>query len=540
MVLFLSVSLVFGVSYARYEDEVRSELRREGEYIAACYQIYGDYLSGATDGLRITHISGAGEVIFDSHVGENLPETENHMEREEVREALSSGEGETVRYSSTLAETTVYYAMRLDDGTVIRVSTASHSALYLTLDFISPFILVLLLIILVAFIVAKKLSSSIVRPINEIDLKHPEKTQVYEELKPITKRLADQNYKIARQIGELKMRANEFSSITSNMNEGLVLINSKTMILFSNESADRFFGIDKEGNRSLLSLDSSEPLRDAVRSALSGKNGYYELNKNDKHYSVIVTPVKTDGITEGAVIVIIDDTEKEERDVLRREFTSNVSHELKTPLTSISGFAELIKDGLAEGEDAVRFAENIHKESQRLIDLVGDIIRLTQLDGGEIPYDGVVDLSRVCTEACDRLSNIAERSSVLFRLDLKEAYVDGNLRILGEIVYNLVDNAIKYNRPGGFVAVSCYTSADGAILVVQDNGIGIPKEKQDRVFERFYRVDKSHSKEIGGTGLGLSIVKHAVAYHKAKISLDSEENVGTKVEINFQKMKKDN
>ena len=540
MVLFLSVSLVFGVSYARYEDEVRSELRREGEYIAACYQIYGDYLSGATDGLRITHISGAGEVIFDSHVGENLPETENHMEREEVREALSSGEGEAVRYSSTLAETTVYYAMRLDDGTVIRVSTASHSALYLTLDFISPFILVLLLIILVAFIVAKKLSSSIVRPINEIDLKHPEKTQVYEELKPITKRLADQNYKIARQIGELKMRANEFSSITSNMNEGLVLINSKTMILFSNESADRFFGIDKEGNRSLLSLDSSEPLRDAVRSALSGKNGYYELNKNDKHYSVIVTPVKTDGITEGAVIVIIDDTEKEERDVLRREFTSNVSHELKTPLTSISGFAELIKDGLAEGEDAVRFAENIHKESQRLIDLVGDIIRLTQLDGGEIPYDGVVDLSRVCTEACDRLSNIAERSSVLFRLDLKEAYVDGNLRILGEIVYNLVDNAIKYNRPGGFVAVSCYTSADGAILVVQDNGIGIPKEKQDRVFERFYRVDKSHSKEIGGTGLGLSIVKHAVAYHKAKISLDSEENVGTKVEINFQKMKKDN
>jgi two-component system phosphate regulon sensor histidine kinase PhoR len=289
--------------------------------------------------------------------------------------------------------------------------------------------------------------------------------------------------------------------------------------------------------RSILTLDSTEPLREAVRSALSGINGYYELSKNDKHYSVIVTPVKSDGIIEGAVIVIIDDTEKEERDVLRREFTSNVSHELKTPLTSISGFAELIKNGLADGEDAIRFADNIHKESKRLIDLVGDIIRLTQLDGGEIPYDGEVELSAVCHEAFERLASIAEKASVKLVLDVNEAYVYGNLRILGEIVYNLTDNAIKYNRPEGQVIISSRVEDECAVLSVRDNGIGIPKEKQDRVFERFYRVDKSHSKEIGGTGLGLSIVKHAAAYHKAKITLISEEYVGTEIKIQFPRTK---
>ena len=536
LVLLLSVSLAFGVSYVRYEKEVRSELEREGEYIAACYENYGDYLSGATSEIRITHINSDGAVIFDSHNSESTEERENHLEREEVKAALAEGKGEAVRYSSTLAETTVYYATLLTDGTVLRVSTARHSAIYMTLDFISPFILVLVLVMLVAFLAAKKLSAAIVRPINEIDLRYPEKNAIYDELKPVTKRLADQNYKIARQISELKMRANEFASITSNMNEGLVLINSKTVILFSNESANRFFGITTEGERSILSLDSTEPLRQAVRMALLGSNGYYELNKNERHYSIIVTPVKSDGITEGAVIVIIDDTEKEEREVLRREFTSNVSHELRTPLTSISGFAELIKNGIAEGEDAVRFAESIHKESKRLIDLVGDIIRLNQLDGGEIPYDGKISLPELCRDVYERILNIAEAASVELKLDLKEAFVLGNLRILGEIVYNLTDNAIKYNLAGGCVEISCYTSDDGAVLTVKDNGIGIPKEKQDRVFERFYRVDKSHSKEIGGTGLGLSIVKHAVSYHKAQITLDSEEGVGTEMKILFPKL----
>ena len=528
-VLLLSVSLAFGVSFVRYEGEVKEELRRECEYIATCYRLYGDYLADAADGLRVTHIDSTGSIIFDSQIGDNVENSENHLQREEVAEAL--------RYSSTLAQTTVYYAMRLEDGTVLRVSTARLSALHLTLDFISPIVVVLVFVILIAFLAARKLSSSIVRPINEIDLKYPEKSRVYDELKPITKRLADQNYKIARQINELKIRANEFDSITSNMNEGLVLINSKTIVLFSTESAKRFFGISGEGMRSILTLDSTEPLREAVRSALSGINGYYELSKNDKHYSVIVTPVKSDGIIEGAVIVIIDDTEKEERDVLRREFTSNVSHELKTPLTSISGFAELIKNRLADGEDAVRFADNIHKESKRLIDLVGDIIRLTQLDGGEIPYDGEVELSAVCHEVFERLASIAEKASVKLVLDVNEAYVYGNLRILGEIVYNLTDNAIKYNRPEGEVIISSRVEDECAVLSVRDNGIGIPKEKQDRVFERFYRVDKSHSKEIGGTGLGLSIVKHAAAYHKAKITLISEEHVGTEIKIEFPRTK---
>ena len=396
------------------------------------------------------------------------------------------------------------------------------------------FALILPLFLLGAVLSSLAIAEHVVRPIRNIDPARPEALLVYDELRPIIGKLAAQNYRLARQMDELKIREGEFASITSNMSEGMLVINSRTNILSCNDGARRIFGIRGDLPRSVLMLDSSEGFRDCVGAALSGGNGYYEITRGEKHYSVIAASVAGDGIVEGAVIVIVDDTEKEEREALRREFTSNISHELKTPLTSISGFAELIRCGMAEGDEAKHFANNIHKEAQRLITLVGDIIRLTQLDGREAPYDEEpIDLYAVAEETEDRLTGVAEKAGVSISLSGSRVYVNGNRRILEEIVYNLCDNAIKYNREGGFVNIEVGERGGSSVITVKDNGIGIPRDKQDRVFERFYRVDKSHSKSIGGTGLGLSIVKHAVAYHKGKISLKSEEGVGTEITISF-------
>ena len=400
----------------------------------------------------------------------------------------------------------------------------------------TSFLVMALLIATVAF-VASRLSRSIVKPIKELDTERPERTPAYEELKPVIKRISYQNYKIASQLRELGKKESEFNSIISNMSEGMIVINSKAEILSCNKGAREILGVLEELPHSILSVISTEGFRFAVLEALAGRNGYDTLRSGERHYAILVTPVKNDAKTEGALIVIIDDTEKEEREALRREFTSNASHELKTPLTSLSGFAELIQGGVAEGEDAKRFAGNIYKEAQRLISVVGDIIRLTQLDGGELPYDDEpIELVEVCREVSERLSFVAEEKGVELSIVGKCGAVRGNRQSLEELVYNLVDNGIKYSKANGFVKMLLYDDRDLPTLVVKDNGIGIPKDKQNRVFERFYRVDKSHSKSIGGTGLGLSIVKHSAMYHRAKISLRSEFGEGTEITVSFPKI----
>lgn len=410
----------------------------------------------------------------------------------------------------------------------------SYNAGAVAAEIIAPTVLIFFLAGLIAFIVASAISKSIVKPINEIDPENPEDNHVYEELRPIVAKLASQNYKVARQMDTLRKRENEFNSITLNMNEGLVVINSRAQILSCNRSAKIVFGIKGEPPRTVLQLDSRPSFRAVIAAALSGSNGYDSIRKGDKFYSIFATPVLHENHIDGAVIVIIDVTEKEEREALRREFTSNISHELKTPLTSISGFAEIIKSGLSDKEETEHFAANIYKEASRLVSLVGDIIRLTQLDGGEIPYDDEdVNLFEIADEVAARLENIAERKGVKLSLEGCALAVRGNYTIIEEMVYNLCDNAIKYNREGGFVRISVFEDGGEHCVRVADNGIGIPQDKQDRVFERFYRVDKSHSKEIGGTGLGLSIVKHAAAYHKAKITLESAEGEGTTVTVRF-------
>ncbi len=396
-----------------------------------------------------------------------------------------------------------------------------------------PLVLILIAACAAAFVISRVAASRIVEPINEIDLDSPDENMIYPELRPMAEKIRLQSYSISRQLSELRMRENEFKLLTHNMNEGMILINSRGAVLSVNRSARKIFGIGDSLPDGIFAINGSASFRAAINTALSGKKSYDTLMTDDKFYHITVSPISHEGRVEGAVTVVIDETEKESREKLRREFTSNVSHELKTPLTSISGFAELIQSGMAEGEDAMRFAGNIHKEAKRLITLVGDIIRLTQLDGGEIPYDGEVDLLEIAYTVVERLMSIAEGAGVAVSVEGERTKVDGNITILEEMIFNLCDNAIKYNRRGGTVRVRVGNVGASAFISVSDSGIGIPKDKQDRVFERFYRVDKSHSRDIGGTGLGLSIVKHAAAYHNAKVELESVEDIGTTVTVRF-------
>ncbi len=536
-VFVLTLVTVMGISYGYYSDEIFEELKTESEYIRHGVESFGDgYLyTVSSDRTRITLIGSDGSVIYDSRLDdEQTEQAENHSSRKEVAEALAGGEGYDKRYSNTIAEQTVYYAVRLNDGRILRLSAKYHTVFTMLLGVLWPTAVMLSAMLLLVFLVARWLSHSIVKPINSLDLESPDVSGLYDELKPIAERLKLQNQKIARQMRELKSKESELTSITSNMSEGMIVMNPYGAVLSSNGSAREIFGIEAMP-KSALSISDEPDYREAILLALKGNNAYYEMRRGERHFAVMITPVVREGIVEGAVMLAIDDTEKEGREALRREFTSNISHELKTPLTSISGFAELIRCGMAEGDDARHFADSIHKESQRLITLVGDIIRLSQLDGGEIPYDeGKVDLCAAARDVTERLSPVAEAAGIALSFygdgDIK---IRANSQILEQMIYNLCDNGIKYNERGGFVMVSAAIENGRPTLSVKDNGIGIPRDKQDRVFERFYRVDKSRSKSIGGTGLGLSIVKHAAIYHNAELRLRSEEGVGTEIKIIF-------
>lgn len=502
-VLVSALVVIFSLTYSHYTERVEAELKRDCEYIGAGLTSYGmEYLDTVSVGeVRVVLTSPTGDVLFDS-------------------------DGD--------AAVAVSYTGTLEDGSQLTVSTSESPLISVLVDIFGTAIVLFALVVLLAILTANKLSHAIVDPINSINLDDPKETEVYEELKPVVSRLAYQRRRISCQLAELRMREEEFSFLTANMSEGIVVINAKTVILSCNEAAKRIFGLSGELPRSILSLKDTDSFRAAVVSALGGQVGYDTIRTDEKIYSLTVTPVFEDSTVEGAVLLIIDDTEKDERERLRREFTSNVSHELKTPLTSISGFAELIRSGIATGEDAVHFADNIHKEAARLIVLVGDIIQLTRLDGSEMPYDEEpVRLDELAVETADRLGGLAASADVKIICDVERVRMPGNSKIVEEIIYNLTDNAIKYNRPGGRVRIRTYTDGADAVLSVSDNGIGIPRDKQDRVFERFFRVDKSHSKDIGGTGLGLSIVKHSAAYHKAKINLKSREGEGTEIEVRF-------
>ena len=534
-VILLSTALFCTVLLRHYTTRVFDELEMEAALAARGVELEGaDYLAGLDPQNRVTWISGDGSVLYDSQADAGA--MENHLEREEVQEALSGQVGEAERYSDTLSTRTLYVALPLSDGSVLRVASDQSSVVSLVVELIPSLALVLILTIALGALLAYRLSRAIIRPILALDLSHPEDCDTYEELTPLLRRIHSQSETIQSQMEELERQRSEFTAITENMSEGFLLMDSRTNLLSCNSSALRLLDAPRaEVGESVLDLNRTEAFRRVVDEALQGRHSEALLEREDKCYQLLANCVKRDGQVVGAVIAILDVTERESREALRREFTANVSHELKTPLTSISGFAELMKTGTVPPETVPEFAGDIYREAQRLITLVEDIIHLSQLDENLVPMErGQVDLMDVARDVKQRLAPAAEKAGVTLELRGGETKVEGVRQVLDEMVANLVDNAIKYNRSGGSVTVTVGMADGKPRLTVRDTGIGIPAAHQERVFERFYRVDKSHSKEVGGTGLGLSIVKHAAAYHNAAVSLESVEGAGTTVTVQWK------
>ena len=464
---------------------------------------------------------------------------ENHKDREEFQEALAAGAGEAQRMSGTLSEKTVYYAKRLSDNSVLRVSSTQYSAFALVLQLVQPVLCIIFVMLILAGIFASRIAEKIVEPINELDLEKLDENEVYEEVAPLLGKISRQNRQIHTQLEEARRNQEEFSIITENMQEGLLVIDSYTMILSGNSSAWKIFQVNEPGTgRSVYSLDRNEDFRKVIETVLEGKHGSTLLHLDNEFVQLIANPVNRDGKTVGAVLLLMNETEKVQRENLRREFSANVSHELKTPLTSISGFAEIIQDGFVKEEDVKKFAGRIYKEAQRLIQLVEDTIRISQLDEGENPYEWEnIDLYTVAKDVCGNLNEAAKKKNVHLYIEGERLICRTVRPILEEILYNLCDNGIKYNKDNGIVSILIRDLGNEVQLSVEDNGIGIPREDRKRVFERFYRVDKSHSKEIGGTGLGLSIVKHGVTFLGGTLNLVSEVDKGTEITVTLPKHK---
>ena len=538
LVLTVGLAAVMGILYSNFDGQMRKELSKEAAYLAYGVEQQGvDYLKNIKDkSARITYIDQDGTVLFDNEA--DVSEMKNHSDRTEFQKAEKYGAGESSRYSDTLSEKTIYYALRLKDGTVLRVSGTQDSVLALVENLIFPLCGLLCLMLILSGIMASAISKRIVKPINELDLESPKENQVYEELSPLLSKIHRQNREIQNQLELAKQQQEEFSLITENMQEGLIVIDKYTMILSANSSAWNLFHMDRvRQGESVYCLDREEEFRHAIEQVLSGEHTELVLKLNGSDIQLIANPVIRDKKTEGAVVLLVNVTEKLERESLRREFSANVSHELKTPLTSISGFAEIMQGGLVKCEDIPQFAGRIYKESQRLLQLVEDVIQISQLDEEKTSYTWeLVDVYQVCKNAFESLKEKAKRLNVHLYICGERMKMEAVRTLLEEAVYNICDNAIKYNRNDGSVSVFLTQTAQEIQIVVKDTGVGIPKEDQDRVFERFYRVDKSHSKEIGGTGLGLSIVKHAVGALKGSVILRSEEGNGTEITLRFPKV----
>ena len=541
LVLAVGLAAVMGILYRNFDGQMRKELSKEAAYLSYGVEQQGvDYLKNIKDkSARITYIDQDGTVLFDNEA--DVSEMKNHSDRTEFQKAEKYGAGESSRYSDTLSEKTIYYALRLKDGTVLRVSGTQDSVLALVENLIFPLCGLLCLMLILSGIMASAISKRIVKPINELDLESPEENRIYEELSPLLSKIHRQNREIQNQLEQAKQQQEEFALITENMQEGLIVIDKYTMILSANSSAWNLFHMDRvRQGESVYCLDREEEFRHAIEQVLSGEHTELVLKLNGSDIQLIANPVIRDKKTEGAVVLLVNVTEKLERESLRREFSANVSHELKTPLTSISGFAEIMQGGLVKCEDIPQFAGRIYKESQRLLQLVEDVIQISQLDEEKTSYVWEpVDVYQVCKNAFESLKEKAKRLNVHLYICGERMKMEAVRTLLEEAIYNVCDNAIKYNRNDGSVSVFLTQTAQEIQIVVKDTGVGIPKEDQGRVFERFYRVDKSHSKEMGGTGLGLSIVKHAVGALKGSVILRSEEGNGTEICMKFPKVHKE-
>ena len=537
-----AIILVTAVLYNRSADTAAAEVRTEARLIAAAVERNGrSYLEAAEpgSGIRITWVDGSGKVIYDS---EGDPgQLGNHSDRQEISEAMQKGEGSSSRYSETVMKKTVNHAVRLSDGSVIRVSGAFSSLAAHLLKVINPMLLILAAVALFSALSATGVSRSIVRPINNIDLAHPVSRRSYKELAPLLEKLSSQNIKVSRQMDELQSSREQFSLMTESMTEGLIIADPKLSVLACNSSALDLLGAGSfTKGQSIYALNNSDVFRRCLLDALGGRRSECILRTGRGQREVIASPANSTDIVCGLVVFIMDVTEKQELETMRREFTSNVSHELKTPLTTIYGIADMLANGMVKQEDVAQFGNNIRSEAERLINLIGDIVSLSKLDEDTVPRESEnVELYGLAEEVLERLRLSAEEKGVTSGLSGEKVSVCGSRTILEEVLYNLCDNAIKYNVSGGKLDVKVSHIPRRAIITVSDTGMGIPQEHIGRIFERFYRVDKSRSRRIKGTGLGLSIVKHGVMYHNGTVRVDSEPGKGTvfTVELPVEKQK---
>lgn len=542
LVLAATIALIMGLLFHFFEKQIQKELANEAGFLAHALENEGagyfDSFDNKNNRLagnnRITWIDENGTVLFDSRA--DVSELDNHADRDEIKTAMKEGKGMSTRYSKTLTEKTVNYAIRLSDGSILRVSTEQYTVVTILTGMLQPILFIMFVALILTLVLSARVSKAIIEPINKLDLEIPENNDTYEELTPLLRKIADQKETIGKQLADARKKQKEFNLITENMSEGFLVIDADANLLTYNSAALNLLEITPPADRSVLLFCRAKEFRGVISDVLSGIKAENTMVREERSYSLIANPVYEKESVIGAVVVILDITEREKRDMLRREFTANVSHELKTPLTSISGFAELMKAGDVLENDVTDFSKSIYDEAQRLITLVNDIIKISELDGQSIPYEKeTVDLYELSKEVIGRLEKEADKKNITFHLIGGRAEIIGVHKILEEMLYNLCDNAIKYNKENGTVDVLVNQTGDGVNVIVRDTGIGIPISHQDRVFERFYRVDKSHSKKVGGTGLGLAIVKHGALYHHAKLSLESTVDVGTVVTIAFSK-----
>ena len=539
-VLLAAVVLILGALYTYFSDVQAEQLRLQTALVAHALETEGvSYFDSLdTSDRRITWIAADGTVLYDSRSDSGV--MENHLEREEVKAALATGSGTSFRYSDTLMERYIYTAQRLSDGTVLRLSAAQNTVPHLVLGVVKPIILVIGIAVALSALLAGQLTKNIVAPLNELNLDDPMSNREYVEIQPLLRRLDSQQVQLRAQSQELRQKQKEFNAVTRSLSEGLVLMNSSGTVLSINPAATRLLEITPNCLGADFGVANRNPAISAlVEKALTGEKAEENVALTGGEYLAAASPVRSDGAVFGVVLLLFDVTQKQKAEALRREFTANVSHELKTPLHAISGYAELMKDGLVPPEDTRHFAEKIYSEAQRMIDLVEDTLRLSRLDEGAADMQWAsIDLYETAKSAMQELTAPAELKNVSIRLEGTKTVIQGIPQLVSGIVFNLMDNAVKYNKDGGLVIVRLGQEKNQAVLTVTDTGIGISPEHQERVFERFYRVDKSHSKEIGGTGLGLSIVKHAALILGAAIELDSTVGKGTIVTVRFPIEKK--
>ena len=538
VVLFATLVIITSFLYDYFTDIQINQIKDELSIASVGTEQSGEeYLENLkSDNFRLTWIAGDGTVLFDSQADKLT--MDNHLNREEITEAFETGKGSSSRRSATLTEKTLYEAVLLSDGTVLRISVNRASGFVLLLGMMTPVIIVVIIAVIISAVLAHKMSKRIIEPLNKLDLDNPTENEAYEEIAPLLSRIHKQNMKIERKAAELNRRKDEFDLITKNMREGLVLLDKNRNILTINSAATAIFATDESCvGKEFLIINRRHEIISAIEKALTDGHSEIRTRFGEKEYQFDISRIETDGETVGAVVLAFDITEQADAERLRREFTANVSHELKTPLQTITGSAELMENGLVKQEDMPRFVGHIREEATRLVTLVDDIIRLSQLDEQSELQKENVSLYDIANEACGVLRDSADNKDITLSVSGDIGNVYGVKHLLFEVIYNLCDNSIKYTPDGGKVEVNISETEKEVALTVSDNGIGIAPQHHARIFERFYRVDKSHSKKSGGTGLGLSIVKHSVQYHGGKIAIQSEENKGTTVTVVLPKSK---